>query len=550
MNLIKSVHTIAGIVYCSSYPHSRIIKEIDNRLARGADALILGTFPSLSLGFIDPRDFTCDCPLSVAFAISNKMLNKVGKIDPILRNVTAVDLMQRVEAVGGKVVFAGDILLPLDEENIPDIHDQFFDCILLDAKYAEQNFWKSALQQIHLAFTGNSEFRMLSRRKLLYKMLPFLSRALFLRFFGQDHGKYYKPASFRLMQLRGNVTLPNTTIEHPLVSIIVRTCQRPEILQGALSSLRMQAYKNFECIVVEDGEPCSKDMVESEFADLNICYYATGIRQGRAAAANIGFRLSKGEYINMLDDDDYLYPEHILAGITEATSNNLDIVFFRSVALKIRRFPNIPNKFHLAEAQCTSFTKIDPFKMTERCIVANNAVLFNRRLYKQLGGMREELQAHEDWSLWLRYMTIARWAVIPFATSCFTTPSDIRERNQRLAKYALSDGLQFQDQTLVYPTTAEQLSTYRRDFILNHFYKLEQNRLEKKLILAAIHYKTEENDYTFAEKMEEDIKRGNIMNYSANDLIAFQRGLIVWLKKMSPEEQKKQINLIVNRVLV
>ena len=49
--------------------------------------------------------------------------------------------------------------------------------------------------------------------------------------------------------------------------------------------------------------------------------------------------------------------------------------------------------------------------------------------------------------------------------------------------------------------------------------------------------------------MEEDIKRGNIMNYSANDLIAFQRGLIVWLKKMSPEEQKKQINLIVNRVL-
>lgn len=146
-------------------------------------------------------------------------------------------------------------------------------------------------------------------------------------------------------------------------------------------------------------------------------------------------------------------------------------------------------------------------------------------------------------------MTIARWAVIPFATSCFTTPSDIRERNQRLAKYALSDGLQFQDQTLVYPTTAEQLSTYRRDFILNHFYKLEQNRLEKKLILAAIHYKTEENDYTFAEKMEEDIKRGNIMNYSANDLIAFQRGLIVWLKKMSPEEQKKQINLIVNRVL-
>lgn len=40
----------------------------------------------------------------------------------------------------------------------------------------------------------------------------------------------------------------------PLVSIIVRTCQRAEVLREALISIRNQTYSNIEVIVVEDGE--------------------------------------------------------------------------------------------------------------------------------------------------------------------------------------------------------------------------------------------------------------------------------------------------------
>lgn len=46
--------------------------------------------------------------------------------------------------------------------------------------------------------------------------------------------------------------------ELPLVSVIVRTCGRPDILRETLLSLRNQTYKNIEIVVVEDGAPISK----------------------------------------------------------------------------------------------------------------------------------------------------------------------------------------------------------------------------------------------------------------------------------------------------
>ena len=43
-------------------------------------------------------------------------------------------------------------------------------------------------------------------------------------------------------------------MNQPLVSIIIRTCQRPHVLERALNSVRKQTYKNIQVVIVEDGE--------------------------------------------------------------------------------------------------------------------------------------------------------------------------------------------------------------------------------------------------------------------------------------------------------
>ena len=95
------------------------------------------------------------------------------------------------------------------------------------------------------------------------------------------------------------------------VSIIVRTCGRPEILRGALESIRRQTYPDIETVIIEDGPDISRQMIYTDYSDLQLRYFSTGKRVGRAKAGNLGMTTAWGKYLIFLDDDDVLYPEHI-----------------------------------------------------------------------------------------------------------------------------------------------------------------------------------------------------------------------------------------------
>ena len=80
--------------------------------------------------------------------------------------------------------------------------------------------------------------------------------------------------------------------ERPLtekkVSVIVRTCNRPAVLRETLISIREQTYPKIEVVIVEDGQDLSRQMIESEFSDLNILYQPTVEKVGRCKTGNIG----------------------------------------------------------------------------------------------------------------------------------------------------------------------------------------------------------------------------------------------------------------------
>ena len=99
--------------------------------------------------------------------------------------------------------------------------------------------------------------------------------------------------------------------EIPKVSVIIRTCGRPNVLRETLISLRNQTYKNIEIVIVEDGKDLSSKMIKEEFSDLNIIYEATNEKVGRCDVGNRALKLSTGEYLNFLDDDDLFFADHI-----------------------------------------------------------------------------------------------------------------------------------------------------------------------------------------------------------------------------------------------
>ncbi|HVS63142.1 MAG TPA: PIG-L family deacetylase [Thermoanaerobaculia bacterium] len=102
--------------------------------------------------------------------------------------------------------------------------------------------------------------------------------------------------------------------EGPLVSVIVRTRDRPQLLREALASLAASQYRRLQVVVVNDGgAPPELDSVlgsGSAGGGLEVERVDLAGNRGRAAAANAGVAAARGELVAFLDDDDLVSPEH------------------------------------------------------------------------------------------------------------------------------------------------------------------------------------------------------------------------------------------------
>ena len=92
---------------------------------------------------------------------------------------------------------------------------------------------------------------------------------------------------------------------NPLISCIIPTFNRRQLLKEAIESVLNQTYDNWELIIIDDqSTDNTKEMVESYIKkDKRIKYYLNP-KKGGNAARNYGIMKAKGEYIAFLDDDD------------------------------------------------------------------------------------------------------------------------------------------------------------------------------------------------------------------------------------------------------
>lgn len=93
--------------------------------------------------------------------------------------------------------------------------------------------------------------------------------------------------------------------ENPLISIIVPGRNEGENLFQLATSLREQTYQNFELIIIDDGSDDDTKIICQSLLNQGLIkqYLRNDVRGGKASAANLGFRYSKGKYIIHIDAD-------------------------------------------------------------------------------------------------------------------------------------------------------------------------------------------------------------------------------------------------------
>jgi glycosyltransferase involved in cell wall biosynthesis len=90
------------------------------------------------------------------------------------------------------------------------------------------------------------------------------------------------------------------------VSVIVPTHNRAGLLEQAIDSVLAQTFASFELIVVDDGSTDHTSALLSGYAGR--IRIKRQINQGVSAARNLGMAAAAGEFIALLDSDDYWLP--------------------------------------------------------------------------------------------------------------------------------------------------------------------------------------------------------------------------------------------------
>lgn len=109
-------------------------------------------------------------------------------------------------------------------------------------------------------------------------------------------------------------------IDQPLVSVIVRTHNRPEYLLQCLASVDSQDYANWEVVIVWNGGKYLDIGGES----VKNCVIE---RSPLGEAMNAGMASASGDCLYVMDDDDLLLPDAISLSVETMLATGADLVF-------------------------------------------------------------------------------------------------------------------------------------------------------------------------------------------------------------------------------
>ncbi|CAN1537940.1 WcaA Glycosyltransferases involved in cell wall biogenesis [Flavobacteriaceae bacterium] len=125
----------------------------------------------------------------------------------------------------------------------------------------------------------------------------------------------------------------------PLVSIIIPTFNRSQLIFETLDSVLAQTYENWECLIVDDGSSDDTENVVSEYVtkDSRFQFHQrpNNRLKGANACRNFGFENSKGQYVMFIDSDDICETFCLTERVSIVTKDLSIDILIRDTALLI-----------------------------------------------------------------------------------------------------------------------------------------------------------------------------------------------------------------------
>lgn len=182
----------------------------------------------------------------------------------------------------------------------------------------------------------------------------------------------------------------------PLVSVIVRSLDRPELRQ-ALASIVTQTWPELEIVVVAAAAGHAPLPPATELAPhagrRELRLLQTDVQRARSLNANVGLDAATGQYLIFLDDDDWFSPDHVERLVATLQAHPGALAAYTGVAMVDADGRPLGQVFDMP---------FDSVRQLSGNLTPIHAVLFDRALLQRGCRFDESLDRYEDWDFWLQ----------------------------------------------------------------------------------------------------------------------------------------------------
>lgn len=205
-------------------------------------------------------------------------------------------------------------------------------------------------------------------------------------------------------------------MENILVSIIIPTHNRKELIARAVDSALCQTYKNTEIIVIDDASTDGTSNILSELKkkDSRIITLHSGINLGLAATLNKAIETAKGKYIARLDDDDFWCDKNKIEKQVDFLEKNKDYILAGGGGIKVSK---------TGEEIIRRVMPENDEDIKKDLLIVNTiihvSVLFRKDIWAKAGGYDDKFDGLEDWELWLRMGNLGKFYNFPDLFACY-----------------------------------------------------------------------------------------------------------------------------------
>lgn len=190
-----------------------------------------------------------------------------------------------------------------------------------------------------------------------------------------------------------------------MVSIVIPTHNRVDLLCNAVESVLKQSYEDWEMIIVDDGSTDGTEEYLKGLEDERISFHRVPLPVGGNSARNKGIALSKGDYIAFLDDDDQWMETKLEKQMKLFKNEDTGLVYTGTEIIYPHyniRYTNIP-RYRGDLSKDILITNL---------IGTTSTVVLRKEILEISGAFDDELKAKQDYDLWIRVCMYCRVDVV------------------------------------------------------------------------------------------------------------------------------------------